>query len=817
MMLFRLPRFSALLLVGLLSLILTLQVMAAPLAQGTTPLTLPPGFRDVRVVGGLLAPRDFVFLPDGRILINERGTATTDDQAFASVRVVQNGVLLPQRAWSLELCAGGEQGLLGITADPNFATNGYVYVFYTAIVTPDPRTCTNRISRLTMTASNTLVSEKVLVTNIFSPKDSIHNAGDIRFDAAGFLYASTGNGGTDSLSGETTNLAGKVLRIRPDNTARGYTTTGNPFDATGRYCGTTPPQGGSQPCREILAWGVRNPFRMNIQPSMAGIPGTNSVWLGDVGDGGFEEVNNVTATGGDFGYPTCEGPCNSPQPGKIDPVYWYPHPSGGGAAVIGGDFYVGTNYPGQYRNSYYFMDYIAGWIKRLTYNPTNQNWEIVPGNFATGPALTLINLTAGPNGDLLYLNRPDATEQTRVAELRRIEYGAGNNQAPEATISASNLNCPLNTACSFSGAGSFDPDGDPITYNWRVRYVGDSTDIASADNLTSNSWSYTFTQARNAIVTLVVKDNLQVESDPVSITVYPGNQPATGTLTLENVTAPGGRGGPFLYHNGDVWRFTATNVADPDGTLPPNPVFWTVVFHHNDHTHPFISRITAPTGTFVIDRTYHKDFQVWYRVYMNITDARGFVRSFQQEINPVTVDVSFASNFAGVQFVLDGVPQPLPNTTRFVVGTNLRISAPASTTLEGLPYTFLQWADGPLTPIRDVVIGPTNFTYNAVYGNVSSAAPIRNRYTTAQTINLSWLPIDTPATPVTGYEVQLSSSLTFASLITIPGNPFGPTVTNFNAPSLTPGIYYWRVRALRAAPAAPGPWSSTEVFVVTSP
>ena len=100
-------------------------------ASAAGGLTLPAGFVDEVVIPGLLSPRDFVFTPDGRILIAERGSASSSDINVASIRVFKNGALLPTRAVTLDVCGDGERGLLGLALDPNFSSNGYLYVYYT--------------------------------------------------------------------------------------------------------------------------------------------------------------------------------------------------------------------------------------------------------------------------------------------------------------------------------------------------------------------------------------------------------------------------------------------------------------------------------------------------------------------------------------------------------------------------------------------------------------------------------------------------------------------------------------------------------------
>ena len=295
-------------------------------ASAAGGLTLPSGFVDEVVIPGLLSPRDFVFTPDGRILIAERGSASSSDINVASIRVFKNGALLPTRAVSLDVCGDGERGLLGLALDPNFSSNGYLYVYYTrqaqsgqncAYQTysqglPGPR---NRISRLTMTGDTIdPASEVVLIDNIASDS-GIHNAGDLYFGADGYLYASVGDSSLSSpvppstvyMSQDLTRLGGKILRILPSNAApNGYLTSGNPFDTAPNAwkCGplANPPGSGSGPCKEIYAYGLRNPFRFTIRP------GTSTPFVGDVGGGVWEEIDEITF-GGNYGYPQREGPC----------------------------------------------------------------------------------------------------------------------------------------------------------------------------------------------------------------------------------------------------------------------------------------------------------------------------------------------------------------------------------------------------------------------------------------------------------------------------------------------------------------------------
>ena len=175
------------LLVLFISLLFTLPLSAA----------IPTGFVD-EVVANVAGPTALAFTPDGRLLIAQQS---------GQLRIVQNGSLLATSALDLSsiICSNVERGLLGIAIDPNFATNNYVYLFYTydqlgnkscQLSDPSPNNPVNRVSRFVLPANNIIspASEKVILSNIQSNWGN-HNAGDLKFGSDGYLYITTGDGG----------------------------------------------------------------------------------------------------------------------------------------------------------------------------------------------------------------------------------------------------------------------------------------------------------------------------------------------------------------------------------------------------------------------------------------------------------------------------------------------------------------------------------------------------------------------------------------------------------------------------------------------
>lgn len=689
----------------------------APQVQAAGASNLPAGFVDELVIGGLLSPRAFVFTPDGRILIAERGGESSSDINVASVRVFKNGALLAQRAVTLNVCGDGERGFLGLALDPNFSTNGYLYVYYTRWATsgqncayntysqnlPGPR---NRISRLTM-LGDTIdpASEVVLIDNM--PSDSgIHNAGDLHFGADGYLYASVGDSNLNSpvppgsvgIPIDLTRLGGKILRIKPDPAApNGYLTTGNPFDTAPNAwrCGplANPPTTGTGPCKEIFAYGFRNPFRFTIRP------GTSTPFVGDVGGGVWEEIDEVTI-GGNYGYPEREGPCPGgvlcisidppeppppPPPGLTNPIYYYPHlviNANVDSAVIMGAFYTGASYPVQYQGNLFFADYVRGFIRRLVYDAGANAWSAVTPDFATG-ATGVIGLRAGPAGDLFYLSFPQTNPE--ASELRRIRYLPGSNQPPVAVAGVDAPNKLIGVSFNFTSAGSYDPDGNlPLTYTWNF---GDGSPPQVTTNLTI---AHAYGSGGAKTVSLTVADGLGLPSTPATLKVFPGNTPATATISLNNVTNPARTNG---YYAGDTWGYAATNVTDTE-PLSPNPYSWDVVFHHRTHSHPFLSGLSGSNGQFTIPPLGETDPVVWYAVVLRITDAQGQVSTFTRNLNPITTTLNFTTQPGGGVLMLDGSAYTTPFSVTRVVGLQTGIEAPSAQTIHGLDVTFEGWTNG---------------------------------------------------------------------------------------------------------------------------
>ncbi|HEU0199087.1 MAG TPA: PQQ-dependent sugar dehydrogenase [Burkholderiaceae bacterium] len=283
-------------------------------------------------VTGLSFATAFTQLPDGRLLV-----ALQPGQ----LRVVQSdGTLLAQPMLSLSgVDSQSERGLLGVTAHPAFASNGFIYVYYTSTQGGSH----NRISRFTV-SGNTASGETVLVDLPLLSSAQGHNAGAIHFGTDGKLYVAVGDNYQSDKAQDLNSVFGKMLRFNDDGTIPGD----NP------HC-TTP---GNLSCA-VWARGLRNPFTFAVQP------GTGRILINDVGNHDWEEIN-LGAAGANYGWPLSEGPTTAA--GITAPLLAYPHaetsppgtgPGGflAGTCVIGGGFYPDNGpFPPTWRGGYFFAD-----------------------------------------------------------------------------------------------------------------------------------------------------------------------------------------------------------------------------------------------------------------------------------------------------------------------------------------------------------------------------------------------------------------------------------------------------------------------------
>jgi len=316
----------------------------------------------VPVASGFSNPLDIQQAGDGseRLFVVEQG---------GKIKIIQNGGVLgtPYLDVSSLIVSGGEEGLLGLAFHPNYSTNGCFYVNYTT--TRLNGTLQTAISefRAATPGSNTVntTSEHILFT--VNQPEANHNGGGLAFGNDGFLYIALGDGGgagdmhgTIGNGQDTSTRLGKILRIRVDCNGTYSVPASNPFAAQ------------ASPTNEIWLYGLRNPFRFSVDHA------TGNLWIGDVGQDSFEEVDRLTPQqgGANLGWRCKEGThifnftSNCQTATLLDPIFDYDH-SQGDDTVIGGYVYHGTNIAALAGN-YVFGDFISGRIWSLAQNGQGQ-------------------------------------------------------------------------------------------------------------------------------------------------------------------------------------------------------------------------------------------------------------------------------------------------------------------------------------------------------------------------------------------------------------------------------------------------------------
>ncbi len=649
----------------------------------------PVDFSDA-LVATVASPTDLTFAPDGRLLITTQS---------GKLYVYKNGALVSTPALTIgtsAICTNSERGLLGVTTDPSFSTNRFVYVYYTfkKFGTCDQNSPNsspmNRVSRFTFNSGSDVInpaSELVIVDNIPSPNGN-HNAGDLHFGPDGYLYISVGDGGCKLWDGSTCSgandnarskntLLGKILRVD----SNGIPPNTNPFynNSGAVRCGN-PASTFSQAavCQETYAWGLRNPFRFAFKP------GTSTFYINDVGQNVWEEIDNGQI-GADYGWNVREAKCDNgsttscppPLAGMTDPIYSYQH--GSCNSITGGAFVpTNINWPAAYSGNYLFSDYVCG--KIFVLNPGNTT----ASDFITGMGgSSAVAMTFGPynNTQALYY-----TTYAGGGQIRRVSYSPNSNRPPNAVISANPRGGATPILVNFDGSGSSDPDaGQTISqYIWDF---GDSSPIITTTIPTTNH-NYTTVGLRTA--TLKVKDNFGATSDPAPIQINAGKVPTI----LEVQPAANS-----LFRVGQSITLQARAVDALGQAIPTSGYSWVIQRRHNgNHSHPIFSATGNGGATTTFPPIEPEDINStgagnYLEMQLTVTDSLGLQTTLNYNLNPKLVNLTFATVPAGATITINGTDySTIANAPPLVSWEGWAINVDLSNIPAGL--TFNNWSDG---------------------------------------------------------------------------------------------------------------------------
>ena len=612
--------------------------------------TVPSGFTDETFVTGLSNPTAMAFAPDGRLFVSQQG---------GQLRVIKNGALLAAPFLTVTVNSSGERGLLGIAFDPSFATNRFVYVYYTA-TSPAVH---NRISRFTANGDVAVAGSEVVLMDLENLSAATnHNGGSMHFGPDGKLYVAVGENANRDNAQTLTNRLGKMLRLNAD----GSIPSDNPFFATA-----------SGANRAIWSLGLRNPFTFNFQP------GTGRMFINDVGEGTWEEIDDGIA-GSNYGWPITEGATTDPR--FRSPLFAYQHGSGGtnGCAITGGTFYnpATPQFPTSYIGKYFFADYCNNWIR--VFDPATGTAQ----SFASAVSAP-VDLQVGPDGLLYYLARGAGA----VGRVR-----AANNQPPSITAQPTSRTVAVGQTATFSVSAT---GSQPLSYQWQRG----TTNISGA---TSSSYALVAGAGDNGATFRVVVTNAfgSVTSSSATLTV------SSNAAPLATITSPASGA---HYNAGDTINYAGTGSDAEDGTLPPSAFTWEVVFHHATHTHPFMPPTSGATsGSFTIPRLGELSTDVFYRIHLTVTDSAGLSHTTTRDIVPNVSTIALRTNPAGLQVTLDGTPVTTPADVASVVGMTRQLGVVSPQASGSSNYVFSSWSDGGAAS-HAINTPSTNTTYTATY------------------------------------------------------------------------------------------------------
>ena len=590
-------------------------------------------------------PVAVAFAPGGRtFVVEKRGV----------VWVVQNGVRQAEPFLDIqaEVLNQHDRGLLGIAVDPAFAENRRVYLSYTVDHedTGDRERfdAFARVTRYAGRADNPNVadpgSRRVLIGETFATGIAScyksHTIGTLAFGSDGTLFVGAGDGANytridaggqyDACFGagrldpsedvgafrsqRLESLAGKLLRVDPE-TGLGLPSnpfwTGDPADAASK----------------VWALGLRNPFRFAVDVSGGsasaadGRPGL--VYVADVGWNVYEDLH-VARGGENFGWPCFEGPdphagyqnaspatngCDTALAGVLvtPSSYWHhsqasrSRPSGRTArALVGGAVYGGTKYPSFYRGALFYGDYSRGWSAAAQLDGSG---EPVQERLFSGDFGPVVGYAYDPASQYLHVVN---VATGAVQRVRHTDEAA--NAAPVAQASATPAQGGAGLRVQFSPAGSFDPDGDALSYVWTF---GDG---AQADG---RAPVHAYDAPGVYAARLAVSDGVLVSTATVTVTVRAGGRPAV------RVVAPTAA---VRARAGETVTLRAT-VSDPDQSAGSLFVRWTVTQVHDEHVHLDIFQGSDPQTSFRVPEHGLPGEQVYYRVRAEVRDATGLTAS----------------------------------------------------------------------------------------------------------------------------------------------------------------------------------------------
>jgi cytochrome c len=582
-------------------------------------------FTKVTLAEKLDEPMELTLLDENRVLFIERkGAVRLYNLQTKELKTIATIPVSTKTQSKDGKISEAEDGLLGLNKDPNFKQNQWIYLYYAAAGAE----AKNILTRYQMRGDELLLDTKKVILEVPTQREECcHTGGSIVWDKAGNLYLSTGdntnphasNGFSPSderperspwdaqkSSANTNDLRGKIIRIKPNADGTYTIPEGNLF-----------PKGTPLTRPEIYTMGHRNPFRISVDQK------TGFVYWGEVGPDASQAQDNRGSAGhdevgqarqaGNFGWPHFVGDNkayhqfdfatnqssakwdankpinNSPNntglkelPPAQKAFIWYPYGesaefplvgSGGRNAMAGPVFYSADfakaprAFPKYYDGKLLIYEWMRGWIMAVEMDKEG-NFQSMDRFMPSYRFSNPMDMEFATNGDLYMLEYGSGWfTQNEDARLIRIEYNGGNRK-PNIQASTDKKGGAIPFEVKLSANGTSDPDGDALTYSWKITSSnGFSKTIKEANP------SITLTKSGNYTATLTVKDG-KGESNTQSIELSAGNEPPVVSFEME-------KGNKSFFFPNQAINYTV-KVSDKEdgsltaGTIKPEQVSLTI-------------------------------------------------------------------------------------------------------------------------------------------------------------------------------------------------------------------------------------------------
>lgn len=552
-------------------------------------------------------PMELAVAPDGRVFFIERtGNFFAYNPADGKTKLVYK---FPVKAVEKYL-----NGLLGMTIDPDFATNNYLYFFNTAQSGDKYK---QHISRIPISKDNVLdlKSEKVIIEIPIDLEVSAHTGGSLAWDKQKNLYISTGDNtvpfesdgfapidrrdnrltfDAERSAGNTNDLRGKILRIHPEADGSYTVPEGNLF-----------PKGTPLTRPEIYVMGCRNPYRMSVDQETGivywGEVGPDSGTDGEQGPRGYDEFNQAKKAG-NYGWPYFVGDSkpykeydfaskkvggyfdmngahnNSPYntgakvlPPPTKAMVWYPYNKSaefpalgqGGRCAMGGPVFhynpnlqSRTQLPAYYDRALFMYDWMRNWVFAVRLDE-NQNYKrLEPFMETNGDFRRPVDIEIGPDGVMYMLEYGSVYGIDNVdARLVRIDYNGG-NRAPIAKIVTKDTIGLAPYKVAFSSKSFDNDDDDQLSYEWRF----EGNTVASKEQ----NPEYTF--QKNGVYNAILKvTDLGGKSTLDTVVIKVGNTlPQVAINTASNTS--------FFFPKASKFNYKVEVKDNEDKVIDPKKV-----------------------------------------------------------------------------------------------------------------------------------------------------------------------------------------------------------------------------------------------------